>query len=196
LPYRFSNNHHRSRRGSRNISRVVCTPLCPVLNKMIRSLLPSDFDAILKVINYAAQAYKGVIPNDRWKEQYMSAEELKGEIEAGVRFFGWVEGGHLLGVTGIQALKDTTLIRHAYVLPGCQRRGIGTKLLEYLLGLAETPEILVGTWADATWAIRFYEKHGFKLMSPREKDRLLRTYWNIPERQIETSVVLRTISSF
>ena len=163
---------------------------------MICSLLPSDFDAILKVINDAAQAYKGVIPDDRWKEPYMSAEELKEEIEAGVRFFGWVEGGHLLGVTGIQALQDTTLIRHAYVLPGYQRQGIGTKLLEYLIGLAETLEILVGTWVDATWAIRFYEKRGFKLVSSREKDRLLRTYWNIPERQIETSVVLRTISPF
>ena len=163
---------------------------------MICSLLPSDFDAILKVINDAAQAYRGVIPDDRWKEPYMSAEELRGEIEAGVRFFGWIEVGRLLGVTGIQALKDTTLIRHAYVFPGYQRQGIGTELLEYLIGLAETPEILVGTWADATWAIRFYEKHGFKLVSSREKDRLLRTYWNIPERQVETSVVLRTISPF
>jgi len=171
-------------------------PAIPCSNKMIRSLLPSDFDAILKVINDAAQAYKGVIPDDRWKEPYMSAEELKGEIEAGIRFFGLVEGEHLLGVTGIQAIKDTTLIRHAYVLPGCQRRGIGTRLLEYLTDLAETPEILVGTWADATWAIRFYEQHGFKLVSPGEKDRLLRTYWNIPERQVETSVVLKTISSF
>ena len=161
---------------------------------MIRSLLPSDFSAILKVINDAAQAYKGVIPDDRWKEPYMLAEELRGEIEAGVRFFGWVEGGHLLGVAGIQALKDITLIRHAYVLPGCERRGTGTRLLEYLMDSAETPEILVGTWADSTWAIRFYEKHGFKLVPSREKDRLLRTYWNIPERQIETSVVLRTIS--
>jgi len=163
---------------------------------MICSLLPSDFDAILKVINDAAQAYRGVIPDDRWEEPYMSAEELQGEIEAGIRFFGWLEGGHLSGVTGIQAIKDTTLIRHAYVLPGYQRQGIGTKLLEYLISLAETPEIMVGTWADATWAIRFYEKHGFKLVSPREKDRLLRTYWNIPERQVETSVVLRTISPF
>jgi GNAT superfamily N-acetyltransferase len=163
---------------------------------MIRSLAPSDFDAILNVINDAAQAYKGVIPDDRWKEPYMSAGELKGEIEAGVRFFGWVEGGHLLGVAGIQALKDTTLIRHAYVLPGCQRKGIGKRLLEYLVGLAGAPEVLVGTWADATWAIRFYEKHGFKPVSSKEKDRLLRTYWNIPERQIETSVVLKTIFSF
>jgi len=173
----------------------MCSPLLPVSNK-IRSLLPSDFNSILKVINDAAQAYKGVIPGDRWKEPYMSAEELKGEIEAGVRFFGWVEDGRLLGVAGIQALKDTTLIRHAYVLPGCQRRGIGTRLLEYLIDLAETPEILIGTWADASWAIRFYEKHGFKLVSSTEKDRLLRTYWNIPERQIETSVVLRITSSF
>jgi len=163
---------------------------------MIRSILPADFGAILKVINDAAQAYKGIIPDDRWKEPYMSADELREEIEAGVRFFGWVEGGHLLGVTGIQALEDTTLIRHAYVVTKCQRKGIGKRLLEYLISLAETPEVLVGTWADATWAIRFYEKHGFKLMSSREKDRLLRTYWNIPERQIETSVVLRTTSSF
>jgi len=196
LPYNSNNKHNRNRHGSRNISREACVPLLPVSNNMIRSLVPSDFDAILKVINDAAQAYKGIIPDDRWKEPYMSAGELKEEIEAGVRFFGWVGGGHLLGVTGIQALKDTTLIRHAYVLPGFQSKGIGKRLLEYLVGLAETPEILVGTWADATWAIRFYQKHGFGLVPSREKDRLLRTYWNIPERQIETSVVLRTIPSF
>ena len=173
----------------------MCSPLLPVSNK-IRSLLPSDFNDVLKVINDAAQVYKGVIPGDRWKEPYMSAEELKEEIEAGVGFFGWVEGGRLLAVTGIQELKDTTLIRHAYVLPKYQGKGIGTRLLEYVRGLAETPEVLVGTWADAAWAIRFYEKHGFKLVSSWEKDKLLRTYWNIPERQIETSVVLRRISSF
>jgi GNAT superfamily N-acetyltransferase len=92
---------------------------------------------------------------------------------------------------GIQPIRDTTLIRHAYVLTEYQKRGIGSRLLEYLMGLAQTPEILVGTWADATWAIRFYEKYGFKLVSPEEKDRLLRTYWNISERQVETSVVLR-----
>jgi len=159
---------------------------------MIRSLLPSDFDATLKVINDAAQAYKGVIPSDRWKEPYMSAEELREEVEAGVRFFGWVKkGDHLLGVAGIQPVKDTTLIRHTYVLTKRQRKGIGSRLLEHLIGLAKTSEILVGTWADATWAIRFYEKHGFKLVSPEEKDRLLRTSWNIPERQVETSVVLK-----
>jgi len=162
---------------------------------MIRSLLPSDFDAIIEVINDAAQAYKGVIPDDRWKEPYMSAEELRKEIEAGVRFIGWVEGGYLLGVTGIQDLEDTTLIRHTYVLTKCQRKGIGTRLLEYLTDLAKTPEVLVGTWDDATWAIRFYEKHGFKLVPSSEKNKLLRTYWSIPERQIETSVVLRTSSS-
>ena len=158
---------------------------------MIRSLVDSDFEAVLQVINDAAHAYKGIIPDDRWKEPYMSSVELKEEIESGVRFFGWKEGEHLLGVTGIQAIKDVTLLRHAYVLPGFQRKGIGTRLLKYLLGLANTREILVGTWVDATWAVRFYEKHGFKLMSSREKDTLLRTYWKIPDRQIETSVVLR-----
>jgi GNAT superfamily N-acetyltransferase len=162
---------------------------------MIRSLLPSDFDNILKVINNAAHAYKGIIPIDRWKEPYMSAQELKREIETGVRFLGWAEGRHLLGVAGIQALEDTTLIRHAYVLPGYQRSGIGTSLLEHLLGPVETSEVLVGTWADATWAIQFYERQGFKLVSSKEKDRLLQTYWSIPERQIETSVVLRLIPS-
>jgi GNAT superfamily N-acetyltransferase len=162
---------------------------------MILTLLASDFEAILQVINNAAHAYKGIIPDDSWKEPYMSSAELREEIEAGVQFFGWTEGEHLLGVTGIQAIKDVTLIRHAYVLQRYQRKGIGTRLLEYLLGLAETPEILVGTWVDATWAIKYYEKHGFKLMSSTEKDRLLRTYWSIPQRQIEASVVLRLIPS-
>jgi len=161
---------------------------------MIRGLLPSDFSSILKVINNAAQAYKSVIPDDRWKEPYMSAEELKGEIEAGVKFFGWEEDDNLVGVGGIQPVKDTTLVRHTYVVTNLQRRGIGSRLLEHLISLAETPEILVGTWADATWAIRFYEKHDFKLVSPKEKDRLLRTYWNIHERQVETSVVLKLIA--
>jgi GNAT superfamily N-acetyltransferase len=163
---------------------------------MIRSLLSSDFDTILKVINDAARAYRGVIPADRWKEPYMSAEELRKEIEAGVHFYGWVEDERLLGVTGIQSMKDTTLIRHAYVLPGYQRKGIGTGLLKYLVGLAKTPEILVGTWASANWAIRFYEKHGFKLVSSKEKDELLWTYWSIHERQVETSVVLKTTCYF
>lgn len=158
---------------------------------MIRKLSSSDFNSILKVTNDAAQAYKGVISDDLWKEPYISSEELKCEIDAGVAFYGWVENDILLGVMGIQSVKDVTLIRHAYVLTEHQRKGIGGKLLKYLIGLAETSEILVGTWASATWAIRFYEKHGFKLVPPEEKDKLLRTYWNIPERQIETSVVLR-----
>ena len=162
---------------------------------MIRALLPSDLDAILEVINDAAQAYKGVIPDDRWKEPYMSTGELRKEIEADVRFFGWMEGESLLAVAGIQSLRDTTLIRHAYVLTRYQRKGIGKRLLEYLLGLAGTHEVLVGTWADAVWAIGFYEKHGFRLVSSREKDRLLRAYWNIADRQIETSVVLRAVSA-
>jgi len=158
---------------------------------MICKLSSSDVDSILRVVNDAAQAYKGVIPNDRWKEPYMSAEELKKEIEAGVRFYGWVEDDILLGVMGIQHVKDTTLIRHSYVLTKYQRRGIGEKLLWHLMSLAKTLKILVGTWQDATWAVRFYEKHGFKLVSRKEKNRLLRKYWNIPERQIETSVVLK-----
>jgi GNAT superfamily N-acetyltransferase len=162
---------------------------------MILALVASDFEAILQVINDAAHSYRGVIPDDRWKEPYMPSAELREKIEAGVRFFGWMEGEHLLGVTGIQAIKDVTLIRHAYVLPRCQREGIGARLLEHLLSLAETPEILVGTWIDATWATKFYEKYGFRLMSSTERDRLLQTYWSIPERQIEASVALRVIPS-
>ncbi len=158
---------------------------------MIRKLSPSDFNSLLKVINDAAQAYKGVIPDDLWKEPYMSSEELKREIDSGVDFYGWFENEVLLGVMGIQFIGDVTLIRHAYTHPEHQRRGIGGKLLKHLVGLARTSEILVGTWANATLAIRFYEKHGFKLVSHEEKDRLLRTYWNIPERQIEASVVLK-----
>jgi GNAT superfamily N-acetyltransferase len=158
---------------------------------MIRKLSSSDFDSILKVINNAAQTYKDVIPDDLWKEPYMSSEELKCEIDSGVEFYGWFENEVLLGVMGIQFVGDVTLIRHAYVLPEHQRRGIGGKLLRHLIGLAKTSEILVGTWANATWAIHFYEKHGFKLVPPEEKDKLLQTYWNIPERQIEASVVLR-----
>ena len=158
---------------------------------MIEELLPSDFDSILRVVNEAAQAYKGAIPKDRGKDPYMSPEELRREIESGVRFYGWIEDKTLLGVMGIQQLKNTTLIRHSYVLTQHQRRGIGGRLLEHLKTLAKTPEILAGTWETATWAIRFYEKHGFQLVPRREKDMLLRRYWNIPDRQIETSVVLR-----
>jgi GNAT superfamily N-acetyltransferase len=158
---------------------------------MIRKLLPSEIDRILGVINDGAQAYKGIIPADRWKEPYMSADELKEDLKAGLTFFGWEENDVVLGVMGIQPVEDTTLIRHAYVRTEYQRRGIGSRLLEHLLQRAKTPEILVGTWAAATWAIRFYKTYGFTLVSPEEKDRLLRRYWSIPERQVETSVVLR-----
>jgi GNAT superfamily N-acetyltransferase len=158
---------------------------------MIRGLPNRDLKLILEVINEAAQAYKGVIPDDRWKEPYMSAEELRKQIDSGVEFFGLQQKRKIIGVMGIQHVKDVTLIRHAYVLTKYQRRGIGRKLLKYLINLAKCPEILVGTWADANWAIQFYEKHGFSLTSSKEKDRLLRKYWDIPERQIETSVVLR-----
>lgn len=158
---------------------------------MIRKLTPSDFNDLLTVVNDGAQAYKGVIPADRWKEPYMPADELRKEIEAGVDFFGWDENGALLGVMGIQPLDDTTLIRHAYVRTAYQRRGIGSKLIDHLMPLAPTSGILVGTWAAATWAIRFYERFGFVLVSTEEKNKLLRRYWNIPERQVETSVVLR-----
>jgi GNAT superfamily N-acetyltransferase len=158
---------------------------------MIRKLQPTEFNSVLHVVNDAAEAYRGVIPPDRWKEPYMSTEELRGEIESGVEFYGWVEGDVLVAVMGIQRFNEVTLIRHAYVLTKRQRRGIGEKLLKHLLSLARTTEVLVGTWKAADWAIRFYEKHGFRLVSKEEKDRLLRKYWNIPERQVETSVVLK-----
>jgi len=158
---------------------------------MIRRLSPSEFDSMLNVVNDAAQAYEDVIPDDRWKEPYMPAEELRKEIESGVEFYGWMENGALVAVMGIQLVNDVTLIRHAYVRTDHQRRGIGEKLLKHLLGLARTSEVLVGTWEAAYWAVRFYEKHGFTLVPKEEKDKLLRKYWNIPERQIETSVVLK-----
>jgi len=158
---------------------------------VICRLLLSEFGAILNVVNDAAQAYKGVIPQDRWKKPYMPASELKQEIEDGVEFYGWKENGVLMAVMGIQLVNDVTLIRHAYVLTAHQRKGMGEKLLKYLMSLARTSTVLVGTWEAAYWAVRFYEKHGFTLVPREEKDRLLRKYWNIPERQIETSVVLK-----
>ena len=156
---------------------------------MIRKCDDSDFDAIYEIINEAAEVYKGIIPADRWKEPYMPRDELRHEIDADVQFWGYEEGGELLGVMGIQDVLDVTLIRHAYVRTAQQNKGIGGKLLSYLRTLTSRP-ILLGTWADATWAIRFYEKHGFRLVTPQEKDFLLRKYWSIPDRQIETSVVM------
>ena len=160
---------------------------------MIRRLKPSHSLSILGVINDAAEAYHGVIPEDQWREPYMSIEELKEEIKSGIDFYGWIEGNVLVGVMGIQKVNEVTLIRHAYVLTKRQRSGIGEKLLRYLLNLSETSEILVGTWEAAYWAIHFYEKNGFKLTSREETDNLLRKHWNITNRQIETSVVLKLL---
>jgi len=156
---------------------------------MIRPCETGDFESLYEIVNDAAQAYKGIIPADRWHEPYMPREELEHEIVAGVRFWGYEENGKLVGVMGIQDVQDVTLIRHAYVRTAQRRKGIGGKLLSHLLTLAER-RILIGTWAAATWAVRFYKKHGFRLVSEKEKNRLLKKYWSIPERQVETSVVL------
>lgn len=156
---------------------------------VIRECDEEDFETILAIINDAAQAYRGIIPDDRWKEPYMERGELRHEIDAGVVFWGYEQEGELVGVMGIQDVRDVTLIRHAYVLTAHRNRGIGGKLLSHLRKLAASP-ILIGTWADAVWAVRFYEKHGFRMVSREEKDKLLKKYWSIPQRQIETSVVL------
>jgi GNAT superfamily N-acetyltransferase len=156
---------------------------------MIRALGQDDIDVILAIINEAAWAYQGVIPADCWKEPYMPRGELLEELEAGVTFWGYELNNQVLGVMGRQEVRDVTLIRHAYVLSAHQRQGVGGKLLVHLRQGVTTPT-LVGTWAAAWWAIQFYQRHGFRLVSPEEKDRLLRTYWNISGRQIETSVVL------
>jgi len=144
---------------------------------------------ILEIVNSAAEAYRDVIPSDRWHEPYMPADELDQELAAGVRFWGYEADGSLIGVMGIQAVRDVKLIRHAYVLPGSQGRGVGAALLEHLQGLSRQ-RMLVGTWAAAEWAIRFYRRHGFQLVAPESTATLLKTYWTIPDRQIATSVVL------
>lgn len=155
----------------------------------IRLCREDETAAILAVINAAAEAYRGVIPPDRWHEPYMPASELAAERAAGVVFWAYDVEGTLAGVMGIQPVQDVHLIRHAYVLPALQRTGAGGALLEALRSGTPGP-MLVGTWAAATWAIRFYERHGFRRVSEPVKDRLLRTYWTIPDRQVETSVVL------
>jgi GNAT superfamily N-acetyltransferase len=155
----------------------------------IRPCRGDERPAILAIVNAAAEAYRGVIPADRWHEPYMAADELDREIAAGVAFWGFEEDGELVGVMGIQQVREVDLIRHAYVRPGRQRRGVGGTLLRHLCERATRP-MLVGTWAAAGWAIRFYERHGFELVTPERKAELLRSYWSIPERQIETSVVL------
>jgi GNAT superfamily N-acetyltransferase len=155
----------------------------------IRRCSDGEREAIFAIVNAAAVAYRGVIPADRWHDPYMPMAELDGEIAAGVEFWGYDDGGELLGIMGIQRLDEVDLIRHAYVLPESQGRGVGGALLQHLADAAERP-LLVGTWAAADWAVRFYQRHGFEPVSRERKDELLRRHWNIPERQIETSVVL------
>ena len=155
----------------------------------IRICRDDEREAILAIINAAAEAYRGVIPADRWHDPYMPADALDREIAAGVVFWGYELDGRLIGVMGIQPVDDVDLIRHAYVLPDSQRGGVGGALLARMQELAERP-MLVGTWAAADWAIGFYRRNGFELVSPELKTELLKRYWDIPERQIETSVVL------
>ena len=156
---------------------------------MIRRSGSADLPAIHAIINDAAQAYRGVIPADRWHEPYMPREALEQEIAAGVVFFLFEENARVAGVMGIQNKGEVALVRHAYVAPAMQRKGVGCRLLRHIQAVTGKP-ILIGTWAAATWAIDFYRRNGFTLVSPSEKERLLRKYWSIPERQIETSVVL------
>jgi len=155
----------------------------------IRRCGAHDVPAMFSIINDAARAYQGVIPADRWHETYMPLDELEAELGRGVAFWGCESGGELVGVMGIQDRGEVTLIRHAYVRTGQRRTGIGGKLLKHLEATTTNP-ILIGTWKAATWAVRFYEQNGYRLLSRPETERLLRMYWSIPERQIETSVVL------
>jgi GNAT superfamily N-acetyltransferase len=156
---------------------------------MIRRCTADDFPAMFSIINEAAIAYKGVIPADRWHEPYMTLNELESEISHGVDFWGFTEDEQLTGVMGIQDARDVTLIRHAYVKTEMQNHGIGTALLRHLEKLTDRP-VLIGTWKAAEWAIEFYKRNGFTLVTEKEKNDLLRKYWTIPERQVETSVVL------
>jgi GNAT superfamily N-acetyltransferase len=155
----------------------------------IRKMQPRDLDAAWAIVNAAAVAYRGVIPADRWHEPYMPREELESEIANGIVFWVAEEGGRMLGVMGIQDKGEVALVRHAYVEPGLQRKGVGSRLLQHVRGLTDKP-VLIGTWADASWAVDFYRRNGFTVVSEPQKDALLRRYWSIPARQIETSVVL------
>jgi GNAT superfamily N-acetyltransferase len=156
----------------------------------LRAGVPADLPAICAIVNDAAQAYRGVIPADRWHEPYMPMHELESEIAAGVQFWVAEDGGQVLGVMGIQDKGDVALVRHAYTASAAQRKGVGTALLKHIERLTPKP-VLIGTWADAKWAIDFYVRNGYSVVAHAEKERLLRKYWSIPERQIETSVVLR-----
>jgi GNAT superfamily N-acetyltransferase len=155
----------------------------------IRPCRGDERSAVLAIVNGAAEAYRGVIPADRWHEPYMAERELDGEIAAGVAFWGYEAGGVLVGIMGIQRVRDVDLIRHAYVCPAGQRQGIGGALLRHLAD-GSSRRMLVGTWAAADWAIRFYRRHGFEPVAPTRTAALLKTYWTISDRQIETSVVL------
>jgi GNAT superfamily N-acetyltransferase len=155
----------------------------------VRRCRLEDRERILEIVNAAAEAYRRVIPADCWREPYMPSAELDHEIAAGVAFWGYDIDGILIGVMGIQPMSDVDLIRHAYVMPGGQRRGIGGTMLQKLQ-LISTRPMLVGTWAAADWAIRFYRRHGFELVGDEQGGSLLRRYWTISHRQIETSIVL------
>ncbi|OGO38530.1 MAG: GNAT family N-acetyltransferase [Chloroflexi bacterium RBG_16_57_8] len=156
---------------------------------MLRICTDADFNTMYRVINDAARAYEGAIPADCYHQPYMPEDELRREMKR-MTFFGWEEEGDLVGVMGLEPVKDVCLIRHAYVLTQTQKKGIGTRLLEHIKGKYTGSRLLVGTWVDATWAVDFYKKHGFTLCP--DKDELLKTYWDVPERQIETSVVLES----
>ena len=156
---------------------------------MIRLCRQQEIDTIYEIINDSARAYKGHIPEDRYHEPYMPMDQLLMEMADGVVFYGFEEDGRLVAVMGLQDKGPVTLIRHAYTRTEQRGRGIGSRLLAHLLGMIAKP-VLIGTWRDASWAIRFYEKHGFRLVSEEEKERLLREYWSIPDRQVETSIVL------
>jgi len=156
---------------------------------IIRRCGADDYAAIYEIINAAALAYRGIIPSDRWREPYMPHQELQHEIHGGVEFWGCQFDDELLGVMGLQYVQDVALIRHAYVLPAAQGLGIGGSLIRHLISMTQR-RLLVGTWADASWAITFYQRHGFELLPDETARALLRKYWSIPERQLETSVVL------
>ena len=157
---------------------------------MITELSKNDSSKILYVVNDAAIKYKNNIPDDCWHEPYMPEEELLNEFENGVQMFGYIDNNELIGVIGIQEIKDVVLIRHAYTLTAHQGKGKGSTLLEHLLNKNQNSRLLVGTWLDAKWAIKFYEKFGFILHTKEDSASLLEKYWNIPPNQIANSIVL------